>query len=347
MSILTTFPREIRDQILSYVIQSYQNVHPTLDQAFEELISGREVLHDVKLGSWSNIVLNDPKSVAANATNLLLTNHQLYAETLEIIKLQCARVYELDVIILDEILPILTWLRVPIHTTNLDKIEVKFRISGCYDENKGARRRSEDDSSYSSPYAQWSTYTGFRGGCGAGPAMSWQIYSILERFLKAGPVGRTGIDKEHMLSADKDGFQDQKHRHVVVKTIDIKVETPPHVDPLLFGPPRGSGYRRDRRSEKTVLSPHYLADFIKFEINQLLRGGDHEYFSYGKILYEHVDTISISVDGENLETFDVAQRLKDVGGFKERYITPEVLARYKKVTWQKRKERGLRVLEDC
>jgi hypothetical protein len=348
MAILTTIPRELRDQILSYVVYSYQNTPPALDQTFEELTEGREVLRDVKLGSWCNTVLNDPQTVGANATNLLLTNHQIHAETLDLIKHPSTRIYELDVIIADEIIPVLTWLRVPVLSTNLDKITANFRISGSYDRSKDNRRGTKDGHvAAQKPYSPYSRYKGFRGGCGAGPAMSWQIYSILERFIKAGPVGRTGPNKEYEYVPGKDWYAEGLlHRHVVVKTIAINVETPPDVDPALFATPRSGGYASNETSKESVLDPRYLADFIKRDIMGLLQGGNHEWFSYGKILYEHVDMVTISVDGEELEAFDVAQRLKSVGGFQERYLTAGALAEYKRLTWEKRRERGLKVLEE-
>ena len=162
--------------------------------------------------------------------------------------------------------------------------------------------------------------------------MGWQIYSILERFIKAGPTGGTS--------------EEDQHRHITVKMIDINIETPPDVDPSLFGRPRATGYRSSRDSDTSILDPKMLTSFIANDMGGLLRGGDHEWFWYGTILYEHVDTIVIKHDGEEFRRYDVAEKLKAVAGFREHHISTERLAEYKKATWEKRRERGLKVLED-
>jgi hypothetical protein len=341
MATLTNIPRELRDQILAYVIQSHQNERPALDQTFEELTQHRQVLESPELGSWCKTVLNIPESITANATNLLLVNHQLNIETSESIERLIARVLELDVIILDEILPLPTWLHVPTHHTNLDKVNVTFRISGRYDPLKEKPYRLSDYDASVYVYAKYGRYKGFRGGCGAGPAIHWQTYSILERFIKAGPVGEVGENHEH--------------RHMTVKILVINIETPPDVDADLF---QTSSHRyqteHDFNGELSVLDPRYLAQDISNNMANLLGSVDPEWFSYGKILYEHVDTISVRLDGEELIALDVAERLRDVceghelEGYRKdiwnRYLSPEGLAEYRKRTWEKRKERGLKVL---
>jgi hypothetical protein len=339
MATLTSIPRELRDQILTNVIQSHQNARPALDQTFEQLTGNREVLKTPKLESWCNTVLNDPESVTPNATNLLLVNHQLRAETIETIKRLDARTIDLDVIILDEILPLPTWLYVPTPSTTIDKLTATFRISGCYDPRKDKPYKSSDYDPSVCVYAKYGNYKGFRGGCGAGPAMDWQTYSILERFIKAGPVGQ--VDENHV------------HRHMSIKDLVINVETPPDVDETHLSEPRSANYADPDDDVLTGLDPEYLVSGIIQKMNLLLRGGSTEWFSYGKILYEHVDTISIRLDGKEIEMFDVAQRLMDVGGFdvtrsweKEAWdkMYPLGLEEWKRVTWEERGKRELKVL---
>jgi hypothetical protein len=329
---LTSIPRELRDQILQHVIQSHQNQPPALGQTFDELTQHRKILEAPLLQSWNCLVLNDPKSVVANVTNLLLVNRQLHSETLASIQRLNARVYELDVVLLDEILPLPTWLHVPILTTALDAVNVNFRISGRWDQSKDPRGRGRVDDSAIPPYGKYPHWKGFRIGCGAGPAIAWQIYSILERFIKFGPVGETD--------------DTQAHRHVTIKSLNINIETPQDVDPLLFAPPRSSLSRfAEGRNSESVLSPEYLAEFVASNMSNLLHDRDHEWFACGKILFEHLDMITITRDAKAVRTIDVAERLRDVGGFQERHITKEKLERYKKVTWDERRERGLRVLK--
>jgi hypothetical protein len=329
MLCLTTVPRELRDQILEYVIQAHQNEPPALEQTFEELTQRREILSNPRLGSWCHTVLNIPESVTANTTSLLLVNRQLYTETLANIKRLHVHAYKLDVVILDEILPLLTWLHVPLISTRLDRVDVNFRISGCYDRNKEGRRgRKEEDFSVGL-YDRYPHYKGFSIGCGAGPAMGWQIYSIFERFIKAGPRGEIENELENC--------------HMVVKTLHVNIETPQDVDPALFGPPRSSHHGR-QIPDASVLNPRYLARFIEQDIDGLLKSGDSEWFSYGKLLYEHVDVVVMSLDGKESATFDIATKLKYVDGFDDRRMSKEALEEYKSVTWEKRRERGLKVL---
>jgi hypothetical protein len=326
MATLVSIPRELRDQILDHVIQSHQNERPALDQTFGELVENREILKSPKLGSWCNTVLNIPESVTPNATNLLLVNRQIHSETLQAIKRLNARTLELDVIILDEILPLPTWIHVPTSSTSLDKVNVTFRISGRYD-----RRKEKRDSSNSShSYSKYGFFKGFRGSDGSGPAMDWQTYSILERFIRAGPVGTVSAD--------------HAHRHMTVKSLVINVETPPGIDEVEFSAPRSSNFRRvNNDAALTVLDPAYLARSINGNMRGLL-GCGHEWFRYGQILYEHVNTVTIQVNGEDLNVLDVAERLRDVGGFEEKYVSSEALAEYKRVTWEKRGQRGLKVI---
>jgi hypothetical protein len=329
MPSLLSIPRELRDQILGYIILAREEA-PALDQSFAELTRYRTNLHNPKLRSWCTVVPYRKEDAPANATNLLLVNRQIHAETLENVKLLDARVYDLDVIILNEIVPVPTWTHVPLLTTSLDKINVAFRISGRFDPTRSLNDgRLEGSEGWYKPRGR---YKGFRGGDGAGPAMGWQIYAILERFIKAGTRGEMDDEKEH--------------NRMTVKTIDINIETPPDVDPSLFAGP--SCYRRrhsDDDLETSVLDPEYLVDFINRDISALMHG-DHEWFQYGKILFEHVDTVVVRRNGVEMHKYDVAESLGAAGGFKEKYISEEMLKEYKTATWEKRRERGLKVLGD-
>ncbi|KAF2025504.1 hypothetical protein EK21DRAFT_93191 [Setomelanomma holmii] len=328
MPTLTTIPRELRDNILGYVIQSDTDPRPDIHSTFDDLIQGREILKEPKLGSWCTTVLYHPETPIANTYGALLTNRQLRSETLENIQRLNANECNLDVIIVEEILPLPTWTRVVAPSTRLDKVNVTFRISGRWHSDK--ERHTEDGVSVDGPYTKYGYYKGFKIGDGAGPAMSWQVYSILERFIKIGYIGKCG-----------DGFG---RRCTTVKTININVETPPDIDPSEFGFPLSS--RHSRRYNPTVLEPKYLANFIDSNISGLLCSQDHEWFGYGKILFQNVDVIRISLDGQLNKEYDVAECLKNAGGFKAHYIPTQKLRQYRKETWKERKERGLKLLEE-
>jgi hypothetical protein len=182
MTSLMTLPRELRDQICGYVVQSQQHKPPALDQTFEELTQGRKIFKTPNSsGTGGDTVLGLPEGAVANTASLLRVNRQLHAETLENVKLLPACIYELDVIILDEIILLPTWIQVPHFTTSLDQVHATFRISGRYDASNG-EYGNEDDGTPPGVYTQFNRYRGFQIGNGIGPAISWQIYSILDRF---------------------------------------------------------------------------------------------------------------------------------------------------------------------
>ena len=185
-----TLPRELRDQICHYIIQLPQQERPALDQMFDQLTHGRKSLKAKNTPPARNAlpvkdtVLGLPASLVPNTAPLLRVNRQLHAETLENVKVLQACVYELDVIVLDEILLLPTWIHVPHFATRLDRVCATFRISGRYDEaNDGYG--DESCGIPPGPYRRWNSYKGFRASDGGGLAMSWQIYSLLERFSRS------------------------------------------------------------------------------------------------------------------------------------------------------------------
>ncbi|KAJ4377593.1 hypothetical protein N0V83_000420 [Neocucurbitaria cava] len=302
-------PRELRDKICTYVLFSQTNECPDLNQTFEQLLANRTCYDKPRLKSWLDLTMSHPGDTLSNATNLLLVNHQLHAETLENIKRYGKSItYDLDIILLDEILLLPTWTHVPILTTHLEEVNVTFRISGKYDAAKElpGRKRKDDDPA-PGPYAHFGRWKGFRIGCGAGYAMGWQIYSILERFIRAGPTGN--------------GTAADEHRHIAVKTLNINVETLADIDPARFGP--------------------HLINFLEGNIGSLLYGTNHEWFEYGQILYEHVDEVVVLKDGEELRRFDVAAMLESVVSI-DKYLTQERLDSYKESTWMARRKRDLK-----
>lgn len=360
-----SLPRELRDQISSYVIHAERQPIP-LDKPFDELIAGRTVYRSQCLGAWNKTVFSIEEDEVGNASPLLRINQQYRAETLENIRtFSKSTEYKIDIIILDEIVPLPTWTYVPFLTTRLDKVTATFRISGSYirDLVRRSRKRKvkidEDIQSEEEPARQGEQdrspadnelrkrWKGFRIGNGAGPAMGWQIYSILERFLELGPQS----DAQHQ-RATHDKRKDHKHYPMAIKTLEINIETPSGIDPARFSPPAGRRRELDTDFVDTVLDPQYLFRFVRGDILTLLRGQSHEWFHYGKVLFEHVDYVVFKLDGEFDEqqwgrVCDVAKELKAAGGFQERYFSQDQLREYKEEAWRIRKERGLRGLEDC
>ncbi|KAL1601638.1 hypothetical protein SLS60_006553 [Paraconiothyrium brasiliense] len=315
-----TLPREIRDQICTCSIL-LSDTPPDTTRPSKELIEKRVQPATPSLEAWSKVVLYLPKPPNTCTTSLLQTNKQLYAETLATLDRLAANPpdYALDLIILDESLLLPTWTSVPVITNRVDTVHVSFRISGAYENRKKHRKLG--------------SYQGFRGGDGAGPAMGWQLYAVLERFIKAGARGETGSPNTHM--------------HVTAKCIRIDVQTP-----LVFGVERFGEWPSDvsgrRKSEggNHVLEPDYLVAFVLSHLNGLLGGLDYEWFKYGQILFEHVDLIVVCKDGVEETRLDVATMLKELGDISDRRSYLEQFGNYKEDTMRLRKERGLKVLDE-
>lgn len=312
MTSLLALPREIRNQIISYIIRPHYSNPPDLDQNFEELVKTRRVLYSPVLDSQDRSVLYDPRGAITNTTNLVLVNHQLRAEVLESLSLLNLEkiTYKLDVAILDEIVPLVTWLFVPRLSTKIDKLKVTIRLKGRYDWNKDTP---------TGPYSK------FPHNCLLalieqkilGPNIRWQMYSILERFIKAGPMG--------------DVDADQEHRHIIIKTLAIDIVLPIH----------RRVHESSRPHEYDELDNDYYSMWAC--LCAAVRGtgffDQSDWFSCGKVLFEHVGVIEMDLPtlrGERKTEVNVAELLRDMtGGDGEGLVGREELAEYKKMTWQR------------
>src|SRR5689334_308551 len=102
----------------------------------------------------------------------LLVSKQLRTETRTAISnLPTRHSYTMDVMIVNETQLWPTWLSLPQLTRNVDKVHVTFRT-------------------VSVPRRPKLNYTGFRGGDGGPPLITWCFYDLLIRFLEVGPVGK-------------------------------------------------------------------------------------------------------------------------------------------------------------
>lgn len=309
-------PRELRDEICTEVLlTSY--APPDINQSFDALTESRVIYKKPILRASSREILYDPSNTTTTISSLVLVNKQLHDEALSILN-RLFKTYEMDLVIADEIVLLPTWTLLPHQrTTAVDTVNVNFRIAGIYDKKK----------TYPSQF-----YGGFVCGDGGGPAMKWQLYAVLERFIRAGPDGETEDPDTHL--------------HVTVKTVRINVQTPPLKEGLQFGPPRsGRRGRRERALGGDMLDPAYLVQFVGRHLRGLLKDQIHEWFQYGTILYEHVDEIVVCKDGVEVMREDVAEGLKETF-VNDRYFSAEDLREYKRKTWELRKARGLKVASD-
>jgi hypothetical protein len=333
MASLMTIPRELRDHICHFALLAQTNEAPSLNKPFEELVANRKQYENPNLISWSSLVLSDPSHNVSNATALLLVNRQLRAESQEAIqRLEKQGVtYELDVVVVDEILPLTTWICVPFLTTAVEELNITIRISGSYDPEKD--RIHDGFERLFGPYSPYGSFKGFQEEDVDGPALGWQIYGILERFLRVGATHERTNGKEH--------------RHIILKTLTIDVQTPPGVDPELFGHPK-SCTRGDCGSEKTtVLHPDFLGNVIWRRIKRNLKCRNlnpRGSFDQCQIVFEHMEHITVTKDGDVKEAFDVAELVKDLSAFRAYYTPARDIHEYKNKLLRMRRDRGLRVL---
>lgn len=309
-------PRELRDEIYTEVLLT-SSAPPDINQSFDTLIESRVAYKKPRLQASSREILYDLSNTTTTIPSLVLVNKQLHDEAISILN-RLSKTYEMDLVIADEIVLLPTWTLLPHQrTTAVDTVNVNFRIAGIHDKKK----------TYPSQF-----YGGFVCGDGGGPAMKWQLYAVLERFIRVGPGGET---------EDKD-----THLHVTVKTVRINVQTRPLEEGLQFGPPRsGHRRRRERGLGGDVLDPAYLVQFVKGQLCGLLKDQTRVWFHYGTILYEHVDEVVVCKDGVEVMREDVAECLKETF-FDDRYFSAEDLREYKRKTWELRRARGLKVVSD-
>ena len=291
MSQFLLLPREIRDKILAFAITDPKSPPATL--------------HDDPSRSQPKTRWNgephvkhllSAESYKPSSTALLLTNHQLHAETKDFLRRTPLR-YALDVMVANELWLLPTWTCIPSLSSQIDIIEATFRVV------TPNIRRSVNIKS------------GFRRGDGDPGRMSWALYHLLTRFFELGPAGpnttRKGKEKENPF---------------IIHNLHINVETPTNlpdgaeIEPLEPGGMHhrvyGRRYDDEEDSEdetgepsKLYMHPKYLSDFIIGELGGLLYMGYHT-ARYGAVLYERMGRISVSVDGELEREMDLGEMFR-------------------------------------
>ncbi|KAF2269520.1 hypothetical protein CC78DRAFT_281919 [Lojkania enalia] len=319
MSSLMTLPRELRDTICAYVILDKKNDPPPLDRTFEQMLEGRESFEAPKLRAWSSptLIKYRPDNFVATSTPLMLVNKQLHAETKSNLGImRDAYSYEVDIVVLDEIILIPTWLRVPVLTPHVETVKATFRISGSYMPGKQA-------------YQGYPSYKGFQSSNGAGAAMAWEVYSVLERFFRVGPLGSVR--------------NSYGRRNIGIKTLDINFETPPGIEPWRFVRPRSQRSYFHLDVEGSTLSPDELRYFVDTNIMSMLSLG-HRSDGYGNMFYEHLDEIVIRKDGEECTRYDIARMFNELEFTNNCWTRSEtIFNNWKRRAVSRRMELGLKV----
>lgn len=134
---LLTIPREVRDIIIKLVL--FSGNQPAPDTYNYVSVPARTRILDVYYLCWipSKGVLYQSETITPAATPLLLTNHQLCAETRKVLSTQRGDRYTLDVMFVHERELWPTWTSIPAFARRIDTLDVTFRVVGGHDKTGG------------------------------------------------------------------------------------------------------------------------------------------------------------------------------------------------------------------
>ena len=262
-------PREVRDNIIGFVLCT------STGTPYDGTATGqRTELNDIEYLSWkARREVNYAKQFPVTSTSqLLLVNHQLHTETTDAINRSPSKhSYHLDVAIVNEEGLWPTWISVPALSTRVDKLHASFRVVGFLYQ-KGMRL--------------------FQGHQGSPPDIVWAFYSLLERFLKCGPVGHRKSPTD---------------RRISIRLLEIDILSREDV-------PTSEEARKSIMvmvGDQRVLGSEFLLTWLSTFIVKLLSMSAHTAL-YGAILYERVGTIRLMLDGQMKRQWDLAEELENV-----------------------------------
>jgi hypothetical protein len=330
MPSLLNLPRELRDHIIELVLITELSPPAGPSSAASQ---NRTAIQDVKQAAWdygpTHVMYEAQPDYVTTSLPLLLVNRQLSAETKAALQ-RLPLTYGLDVMFVNEQELLPTWLCVPALSDRVDHVVATFRAFNTAD----AKGRS-----------------GFMGGDGGPPEILWCFYSLLERFLKCGPVG-------------DQGKPDSPDRNITIQVLTLDFVTPPDINTLDTTPEKLDYWRYTRRRRErirssanglpmSVVRPEWLAEFIMRDIYGLLAMGYHT-AAYGGILYERIGVIRICVDGNLKAEMELGEILptmrREDPSHTFGHIYPHELRlpafyEWKKRALEKRREAGLPVIE--
>ncbi|PYH86692.1 hypothetical protein BO82DRAFT_349866 [Aspergillus uvarum CBS 121591] len=335
MSRLLNIPIELRKLIIDHVL--YTSLSPPVAPLSLDGAEYRDMSYKAWVSGGGGIYYTQKSKLSSSdCLALLLTNRQLSTETLDILEHRKVD-YALDISVQDDLKLFLTWLSVPRLTTHVSTLYAHVRLFGHTIEQHIARRQVGD---------------------GGRLGFHWSFYAALERFLRYGPVGEKKRKGEE---ADTKNFQD---RGIAIETLVLDFRS---AELELAFPPEDVSYKhwwfwhcgRDIRSRNAGLEPlssyktrpEWLCKYLKQEIGGLLH---MSYYTarYGELLYEHIGTIRMLVDGQLVHEFDLAAELARLGFTDERDTMGHLRREergsgfweWKKETLSLRKEHGLSVI---
>ncbi|OJJ43902.1 hypothetical protein ASPZODRAFT_19202 [Penicilliopsis zonata CBS 506.65] len=297
---LLGLPREIRDEILTLAI-SHQRPMPGSPYLNGESRNRRK-LEDINYKSWcfgpSNVKY-DKREIKNNLFgtlhSLLLVNHQIAAETRAVLT-RSRKEYTLDLRVVNEKEVWPTWTMIPAPYRHLDKVTATVRL---FDSGNSQQTRAID------------RY--FHTGDRTPPKITWCFYTVLERFLRCGPLAPSLPFISRFL-ARPIGFD----QGFTIKTLVLDFLSPPPPPPknpketVKDGASDLATSNEQESVDSMVLyKADWLANFVQMYMNALLMMSYHT-AAYGGILYERIGNIELRVDGELLKAVPLDKTLAEL-----------------------------------
>jgi len=234
------------------------------------------------------------------ALSLLLTNHQLHAETLDTVRRAFAETtpsYTTDIVYLKDQTLWPTWLSVPLRASHVDTVHAQFRIFDC-----------PDDLRLKEPPRGM-----FSGGCGGPPPISWPFYHLLVGSIVSGSHGPCGLPftmKRLVLDFPPATEDDLLPLGRVVET--RWSHSPDEIWEEVFDYFSLDDAFNAQCLDNPRLEP--AARLIRFVHNMLefLARLTSDGFFYGRYLHENIGIIELRLDGEVYKTLDLGYHLANV-----------------------------------
>ncbi|EON61394.1 hypothetical protein W97_00608 [Coniosporium apollinis CBS 100218] len=269
MPCFLNIPRELRDQIYELVLDS-PNAAPSSPKCYQgnsaELLKHETPYIELSYCNYA------PRDLPLSASrSLLRLNHQVRDETLAMLShLTTTRGsrYVLDIMIEDEVRLYPTWLLIPCSPAVNPHIDTVSVTFRIFGDMREQRSGWEISDS------------------GPGETV-WGLHALIQRFLSYGPEwrGRCRL---------------AQYPIITLGTLDLNVLSPP-------APVEGA-FRATlrRRSEDTgTLHPKAVVSAMRFGMDILLSRAE-EAEAHGRLLYERVQRVRLSLDGKVRKVWDLS-----------------------------------------
>ncbi|KAJ4296812.1 hypothetical protein N0V90_006860 [Kalmusia sp. IMI 367209] len=320
-SALFKIPREVRDEILSFVLLSRYPVPQTPEEIEEQERQVPVALREhYREGLY---YICDETAYTSNALSLLLTNKQLHAETRDALE-RLDIPFELDIKFVNDRYLAPTWTSIPTKTQHFKHLRTVFQSIGEWQKPPQESKFSMIDI--------WST------GCGGPPGYVWIFYDTLVHFLKYGPAPPESTGSPQLFS---------------VECLELDFVDPEDVGLLPSPESRRHLWalrsRHNAGQEPKVLRPEWLAEDLRDQLMSLF-GMDYYTAEYGRILHGRIGRVVFKANGQMVHEIDVGQvlaglKFEDSFGNYQREHRAETWIQWKEQAQELRKRRGLHTVE--